>query len=265
MEIKYTETTDRCSYNIYNEDNTKTLSRLKDNSIDGIITSPPYNICTERSDMYYDIGYNDDLSESEYIDLRLKEFEQFERIVKSRGVVCYNISYHHTNPILPVKLISAVDKKTTYTVADVISWKKDHSIPFQTSPTKLSRVCEMIYVMVKKEHLHNFKTNKTVSSINKDTGQKFYKDYKNFIEAPNNDGIESSLKASFSTELVMSLIDMYFPIESTIYDPFCGISTTGIACKKMKRSFIGSEINTEHYETGVNWIKQVENINHDFW
>lgn len=41
---------------IYNEDCKITLKRLQDKSIDGIITSPPYNINTERSDCYYNNG-----------------------------------------------------------------------------------------------------------------------------------------------------------------------------------------------------------------
>ena len=52
---------------IYNEDCKITLKRLQDKSIDGIITSPPYNINTERSDCYYNNGYSelDGLSEND--------------------------------------------------------------------------------------------------------------------------------------------------------------------------------------------------------
>ena len=44
---------------IYNEDCKITLKRLQDKYIDGIITSPPYNINTERSDCYYNNGYSE--------------------------------------------------------------------------------------------------------------------------------------------------------------------------------------------------------------
>lgn len=39
--------------NIYNEDCLITTKRFNNNYMDGIITSPPYNINTERSDCYY--------------------------------------------------------------------------------------------------------------------------------------------------------------------------------------------------------------------
>ena len=139
-------------------------------------------------------------------------------------------------------------------MADIITWKKKSAIPFQTSPTKLSRICELIYVIVKKDRLHNFKTNKQVSKINAKTKQKFYKNYTTFIEADNNDGIKSKLKASFSEDLVFKLFNIYFPQDSIIYDPFSGIGTTAKSCKKSGRQFIGSEIDNEIYKQSINLI-----------
>lgn len=242
---------------IYNESNMITMLQMTDNFLDGIITSPPYSICSKRKDCYYDNGYSDidGLSEEEYIKVRIEEFKQFERIVKDDGVILYNISYHNENPILPLMLITEVHKQTNLTVADMISWKKSHSIPFQTSPTKLSRIVEQVYVIVSKDYLHTFKTNKQVSKVNAKTGQKFYKGYNNLIEAKNNDGIKCDLKASYSTELVEKLIDIYFPTGSLIYDPFNGIGTTANACKKNGLNYIGSEINEAFWKIACDRLK----------
>lgn len=232
---------------IYNENNMITMSIMTDKFLSGIITSPPYNFTTKRKDSYYNNGYSDkdNLSEEEYIKTRLIEFKEFERVLKDDGIICYNISYHNENPILPTLLISEIHKETGLTVADIITWKKRSAIPFQTSSTKLSRICELVYVIVKKERLHDFKTNKKVSKINEKTNQKFYKNYTNFIEAENNDKIKSKLKAAYSEDLVYKLFNIYFPIDSLIYDPFSGLGTTARACKKSGRSFIGSEIDEE--------------------
>jgi DNA modification methylase len=218
------------------EDNLVTMSKMPDSFLSGIITSPPYNIGTKRKDCYYNNGYQekDNLTTEEYISLRINEFKEFERIMKDDGVICYNISYHNENPILPTLLMAEIHNQTNLTVADIITWKKKSALPFQTSPTKLSRICELIYVIVKKDRLHDFKTNKVVSSINKKTNQKFYKNYTNFIEADNNDGIKSKLKASYSEDLVYKLFNIYFPQQSLIYDPFSGIGTTARACKKLE-------------------------------
>lgn len=229
---------------IYNENCLITMSRFTDKSIDGIITSPPYNINVERSDCYYNNGYSelDGLSENDYLEVRTNEFKQFSRIIKDKGVICYNISYAKENPILPTLLVSKIHGETDLTVADIICWKKKHAIPFQTSPTKLSRITELIYVFVKKSELHTFKTNKEVSKINKKTGQKFYKNYVNYIEAKNNDGYKSKLKSAYSIDLCNQLINIYFPKGSLIYDPFTGIGTTQISCIENECQYVGSEI-----------------------
>lgn len=241
---------------IFNEDNLSTMSRMSDKSISGIICSPPYNICSKRKDVYYNNGYSDsdNLSEEEYLEVRTNEFKEFSRIIDDRGVICYNISYHNENPILPTLLMTKIHQDTDLTVADIITWKKSNAIPFQTSPTKLSRLCELVYVIVKKNHLHDFITNKEISKINEKTKQKFYKNYTNLIEAKNNDGIKTKLKASYSEDLVLKLINIYFPKDSLIYDPFIGIGTTARACKKSNRKFIGSELDKEHYDTAISLI-----------
>jgi hypothetical protein len=75
------------------------------------------------------IWYLENLTEEEYIKVRIDEFKEFERIVTEKGVILYNISYHNENPILPLLLITEVHKQTNLTLADMISWKdKLHSI-----------------------------------------------------------------------------------------------------------------------------------------
>lgn len=243
---------------IYNENNLITMSNISDKHINGIITSPPYNLTQKRKDCYYNNGYSeiDGLTEDEYLNTRLNEFKEFERILKDDGIICYNISYHNENPILPTLLVTEVHKQTNLTIADIIIFKKSHAIPFQTSPTKLSRLCELIYVFVKKDKLHNFKTNKEISKINEKTGQKFYKNYTNFIEAKNNDGFKSNLKASYSSELVEKLIHIYFPEKSLIYDPFMGIGSTAKGCINKNCNYIGSELSTEFYDDSKKYLNE---------
>lgn len=242
---------------IFNEDNIITMGNINDGSISGVITSPPYNITGKRKDTYYNNGYSDKdgLPEEEYLEVRLREFKEFSRIMEDTGVICYNLSYHNENPILPTLLMTKIHQETDLTLADMITWKKSTALPFQTSPTKLSRICEQVYVIVKKKHLHDFKTNKKISKVNSKTGQKFYKNYVNLVEAKNNDGIKTKLKATYSEDLVTKLINIYFPEGSLIYDPFMGIGTTAKACIKTKRRFIGSELDKEHFETSQKQIK----------
>lgn len=250
---------------IYNENCIKTMQIIPDGSIDGIITSPPYNINTKRSDCYYNNGYSDldNLTEEEYLEVRANEFKSFSRIINNKGVICYNISYSKENPILPTLLVSKIHNETDLTIADIICWKKRSALPFQTSPTKLSRITELIYIFVKKENLHTFNTNKQISRINKKTGQKFYKNYVNYIEAKNNDGFKCKLKSSFSTDLIDKLINIYFPKKSLIYDPFTGIGTTQLSCINNDCYYIGSEIDKEIFNITMDRIDKLNKIKNE--
>lgn len=110
---------------IFNENNLLTMRRMTDSEVSGIITSPPYNVTSKRKDLYYNNGYSDidGLTPEEYLGVRLSEFS---RIIEQTGVICYNISYHNENPILPTLLISRVHQETDLTVADIITWKKNN-------------------------------------------------------------------------------------------------------------------------------------------
>lgn len=249
--------------NIYNENNLITMSKMPDMFVSGIITSPPYNLGKNPNHRRTDqIDYNlyvdnvDNLTEEQYLDIRIKEFKEFDRVVKDEGVICYNISYSKENPMLPLILLNRVHNETNLTLADIISWKKGSANPFQTSPNKLTRITELVYIIVHKSHLHTFKANKEVSKINEKTGQKFYKNYTNLIEARNNDRFKTNLKAVYSSELVEKLIHIYFPEGSLIYDPFMGVGTTAKGCINNKCRYIGSELIREFYEDALRNIEE---------
>ena len=131
---------------IFNENNIITMSNISDKSISGIITSPPYNISTKRKDTYYNNGYSDKdgLPEEEYLRVRLNEFKEFSRIMEDTGVICYNLSYHNENTILPTLLMTLIHQETDLTLADMITWKKSTAIPFLSSLVLLPFLVVMI-------------------------------------------------------------------------------------------------------------------------
>ena len=82
-------------------------------------------------------------------------------------------------------------------------------------------------------------------NYNQKNNQTYYKNKYNFIEAPNNDGPCEYNKATYSSELVKQLLDLYaYKDDVIVYDPFMGTGTTANACKtsNLKLDFIGSEI-----------------------
>lgn len=232
---------------IYNEDCIVTMSKMP-KIIDIVLTSPPYNTsrisATDKYNSRYDT-FIDFKSDNEYIDWTINIFKNYDKILKENGTILYNISYSSENTSLVWILISEIIKKTSFITADCIVWKKNSAIPNNRSHNKLTRICEWVFVFCRKSEIETFFCNKkSISTIEK-TGQKNYENLFNFIEAPNNDGSNDLNKATFSTEFVRKLLNIYAPENAIIYDSFMGTGTTAEGCIIEKMNYIGSELSKE--------------------
>ena len=240
---------------IFNEDCIITMNRMKPKSVDLVITSPPYNTCVGRKGGPADKGkydvYIDWKTEDDYINWSIDIFKGYDKIIKDNRVVLYNFSYSVENPSLPYKLVSNIIEKTNWQVVDTILWKKNNSIPHPASYNRLNRVYEFIWVFARKSEFKTFKMSKRVNSVSK-TGQKYYEIIDNYIEAKNNDGVNELNKATFSTELVTKLIDMYGIEGDLIYDSFMGVGTTAYGAIEKNCNFVGSEISPNQCEMSNN-------------
>lgn len=243
--------------NLYNEDCFITMGNMAKNNIkvNVILTSPPYNtarpVKTQKAiDTYnnrYDI-YIDAKTTEEYADWTLNLFEKYDKVLKPNGIVLYNISYGSERPDDMWSAIAKLISDSNFMIAEQIIWKKKSALPNNTSPNKLTRICEPVFVFCRKNEYKTYQANKKVKSIRKDTGQKYYENIFNYIEAPNNDGPNKLNKATFSTDLCKQLLEMYSKEGDTVYDSFMGTGTTAVACKKMNINCIGSELSTAQYE-----------------
>ena len=229
----------------YNENCLTTMSKMVDDFVDIVLTSPPYNM-TKRKGGYADKQkrydqYSDWKTDEEYLNWSVEIFKNIDRILKKNKVILYNFSYSIENPILPYLLVSKIYNETNFTLADTIIWKKSNSIPHPASYNRLNRIIEFIYVFVRKDEIKTFNCYKQVVKVS-EKGQKYYEIVDNFITAKNNDGSNDLNKATFSVELCEKLLSIYSTENDLVYDPFMGTGTTGVACKKNNRNFIGSEI-----------------------
>lgn len=251
---------------IYNEDCFDTMKRMGDKSINLILTSPPYNM-TKRKGGYADSGrydvYNDWKTEEEYLEFTKNAFDEFNRIVTDNGVVLYNFGYGIENPALPYKLVTEIVEKTNWRLVDTICWKKSSGLPFPANKCRLSRTWEFIFVFAKQDHINDFFINKGVASVSEKTKQTYYNVFYNFIEAKNNDEKTSKLnQATFSSELVSKLLNLYADKDFIVYDPFIGTGTTAIGCLKSEKSinYIGSEISEEQVKYSQERINKISNV-----
>ena len=241
---------------LFCEDNKKTMKRMKDGSVDVILTSPFYStnkkagnsrtlMNTRVKPGQYDyVRYDefvDNLTDSEYVEYTKNLFRDFDRILSKNGCVLYNLSYGAENPSLLIKTVHEIVSATAFTMADIIVWKKATAMPNSCSSNRLTRVWEFVFVFCRRDELRTFKSNKKITSYRK-TGQAAYENITNFIEAKNNDGPCPYNKATYSTDLCGQLLAIYAPSGCTVYDPFSGSGTTMLQCARMGIRCIGSEI-----------------------
>lgn len=257
---------------IFVEDCFETMNKIKDNEISIILTSPPYNTArngnTElsrknhwsRYDVYVDTG-----SHEEYKQWTQNLFNEFDRILCENGVILYNINYGSDGKSCScddlIDTIHSISTNTNFMVADILVWKKNSALPNNSSSNKCTRIFEFIFILCRKSENKTFTSNKQVKSISS-KGQKYYTNMFNYIEAPNNDGSCNLNKATFSSDLVFKLLEMYAGDNSGIvYDPFMGTGTTAVGVKLFNKkyeknySYLGSELSADQVKFAENRIK----------
>lgn len=241
---------------ILNEDCVKFMQSFK-GKVEVIMTSPPYNTgrpsTSDRSREHYEGRYDihlDTLAPDEYIAWTKDLFKLFDKVLIEKGVVIYNMSYssdatvNHLNCDLVWRVIGHLVEETNFTVADRIVWKKKNALPNNASTNKLTRIVEDVFVFCRKDEYKSFNCNKELSCVN-NKGQKYYKNYFNFIEAKNNDGKCSLNKATYSTDLCLQLLGLYGKRGDLVYDPFMGTGTTAVASKILGMHYLGTELSAE--------------------
>lgn len=254
---------------IYNEDCMATMKRMDANSIDIVLTSPPYNTgihgkSSKRALGEYEMRYDVyvDLPAQHYIDWVVSLFNEFDRILKKDGVVLWNLSYgtNRRSEALQadtmIRSVSAIVEKSPFAMGDMIVWKKSNALPNNVSPNSLTRICEYIFVFVRKKEIKTYKANKKIIA-KRHTGQVSYGNIYNFIEAKNSDESCPYNKAVFSSDLVCKLLEIYaYGPNLTVYDPFMGSGTTAVGCERMLKGlkWIGSELSTAQCEWATNRI-----------
>ncbi len=241
---------------LFNGDTIEAMDRVisEGEQVDLILTSPPYN--TRRDTKYYYDIHKDLIDNDEYTDFTLKVFNRYDEILRNNGVVLYNMGYGSNNSTQIFETIYHILRDTNFIVADVIGWKKRNAFPNNMSPNKLTRIWEFVFVLCRKSEYNTFKTNKIITST-RPTGQHNYNNILNFIEAKNNDGSNPLNKATFSTDLVDQLFDIYLQPNSTVLDNFSGTGTTLVSVSKVEGCrFIGVELSTAQTEFTVERLKE---------
>ena len=93
------------------------------------------------------------------------------------------------------------------------------------------------------------------------TGQAriFHYEYMGMIQGDMKNKDERFHATQKPTQIICQLLNYYTKEGDLILDPFMGSFTTAVACHKLKRRFIGAELDEEYYRLGSERLKAEQN------
>jgi site-specific DNA-methyltransferase (adenine-specific) len=255
---------------IYNIDCREGFKKLPDNSIDLILTSPPYNIGIE-----YD-SWDDNMEYNKYYDFINEFLKESYRVLKEDGRIVLNILYEcKMNNIRMFnvhnywKLMEKIGFKWSGLVdlqeiqphkPKLTAWGSwmNSSSPFIYNPKEcLILACKKTW---KKQNKKNSYFKKNTSEIDK----------KKFISLVSGvwkyrPDTRPLTKATFSKDIPINAIKLLCQEGDIILDPFCGSGTICVTSIKLKNlirtSFIGFEISKDYFNISKKRINKTIPIN----
>lgn len=240
---------------IYNEDALKTLKKMKNDSVDIVITSPPYNmnlrirngeycsrqIVKEISTKYTE--FPDNLPIEQYSKMHSGILKELLRVSE---LVFYNIQIVTGSKRSIFKMIGDFAEY----LKDIIVWDKSYAQPAIQSQV-LNRRSELILV---------FDKDYPISRQFRKRG-KFTRGSLDDVWVINREqsGKESH-GAVFPRKLVTTILENFSEEGDVVYDPFMGTGTTAVVAKQMNRKYLGSEISKKYIKIAKDRLKNAEDL-----
>lgn len=264
---------------IFLGDSKEQLKLLPDNSVDLIVTSPPY--ADQRKSTYG--GIHPD----KYVEWFLPISEQLLRVLKPTGTFILNIKekvVEGERSTYVMELIIAMRKQGWLWTEEFI-WHKKNSYPGKW-PNRFRDSWERLLHFNKDKHFNMYQEEvmvpmgdwaktrlKKLSDTDKirdnsKVGSGFGKNISNWVDRdkayPTNvlhlatECNNKNHSAAFPRELPEWFIKLFTKENDTVLDPFMGSGTTLSVANRMKRNSIGIEIVPEYYEMVRKELKPVE-------
>ena len=206
----------------------ETLKNIPDKAI--FVSDPPFNIGYKYN------TYKDRMKEADY-------FKWLAKIFGGGTKPCVIIHYpeslyrfSHEIGVVPTRVISWVYNSNT--------GRQHRDIAFFGIEPDMSKVTQP----------YKNPTDKRVKKLIESgkTGAKLY-DWWNINQVKNVSKEKTSHPCQMPIEVMERVIGV-LPEGYTIVDPFMGSGTTGVACKNLKRNFIGCELDKTYYDIATKRI-----------
>ncbi len=247
---------------IINSDCVVGMKTLKSNSVDVVMTSPPYNIGTIYS------KYKDDKSKAAYLLWSSKWMNEVYRILKPKGSLFLNMGSKPSEPMIPFDVLNRAIS-SNFKLQNNIHWIKSiyidrthgHYKPIN-SPRYINDCHEYVFHLTKDgavaldrlavgvPYSDTTNVNRWISKKTEHCrGNTWYIPYKTIQKRKD----ERPHPATFPVELAVKCISLHgVNKDMVVVDPFNGLGTTGKACEQLGVNYTGFEIDEEY----VKWSRE---------
>ena len=215
------------------------MKDIPDESIDLIITSPPYNIGNMHSNhLQFGTYQGNNMKEEEYQAWQIKVLDECYRVLKSNGSMFYNHKVRIKNglAIHPLEWIL----KAKFLLKQEITWDMGKSAN-----------CDKIRYFPFSERIYWLTKDKNTKISNKMHLSDVWR------VVPNNKRSQTRHIAVMPIEIVDNILNnMILKENYIVLDPFMGIGTTGIGAVKHNVNFIGIEIDENYFNIAKERIEK---------
>lgn len=251
---------------LYNGDCINLLQQIPSESVDLVITSPPYCMGKAYEDPHNDI--------ETFREQHERIFDDIYRIVKPNGSICWQIGYHVSEKcIIPLDYIiydifteKSKAQEYPFILRNRIIWTFGHGL---NSIRRFSGRHEIILWFTKGD---SFEFNlDEVRVPQKYPGKRAYKgphkgelsgnplgkNPSDVWEIPNvkaNHIEKTEHPCQFPVAIPQRLIKALTHENALVLDPFMGSGTTGVASVVEKRRFVGAELQADYYDIAIERI-----------
>lgn len=215
------------------------MKGIPDESIDAVITDPPYNI--SRGNRFASMGRSGiDFGEWDKGFDQVPYLNEVFRILKMGGTaVIFNSQQN-------VGLLNQYADEHNLLFKDVVYWVKSNPMPRNRDRRYVTSV-ENAVTMVKNGEKWTFNRQRST--------------YENgLFKYPIVSQKERIHPTQKPVQLMEDLVRIHSNESDVILDPFLGSGSTGVACINTKRNFIGMEVNEEYFNKAKNRIELVQKM-----